>query len=186
MPWYEERDNRHPAVFFPDARDFWNWRQENRPLADEWEDGEAWAEVDNVRQFEGAPLAPVPNAHNGVMINLAEIPMGVQFGEIGAGIIVGNGAHAHNVVPAVNLHQVRDADGRWSWVPFEPKEREWEDLPILTRIKYLADQADAPIEFRQVMDYIHQIEKDYEDRWQEGYDIGYEDARNGERDRDDD
>lgn len=186
MPWFKEEDNKHPAVFFPDAHDFWDWRNQHRPLGD-WNDpGEIWDEVGNVRQFEGAPLAPLPNAHNGMMVNFGEIPMGVRLGEIGAGIVVGNGGHAHNVEPAINLHQVQDAAGRWNWVPFEPKEREWEDLPILMRIKYLSEQEAAPIEFRQVMDYIDQIEKDHADRWQEGYGIGYEDGENDQRNRDDD
>ena len=190
MPWFKEEDNKHPAVFFMNHNDFWNWRNEHRPLAGEWEDGEAWAEVDNVRQFEGAPLAPLPNAHNGVMINLAEIPMGVQFGEIGAGIIVGNGAHNHVVqldraaIP-VGIHGVGLNDWQWN-VPEQPKEKEWEDLPILMRIKYLSEQEAAPIEFRQVLDYLEQVRKDNDYRWQEGYDIGYEDGKNDQRNGDDD
>lgn len=162
MPWFVEEDNKHPAVYFPIPEDFWRWRNDHRPR--DGINGEIWDRARDDHQFDDAVLAPLQNG-------------GAMVVEPVEGFVV-----EVDVMPA-HEHQLHFLQADRFYVP---KEREWKDLPILTRIKYLADQEDAPIEFRQVLDYLEQVRKDNDYRWQEGYNVGYEDGKDEIRNRDDD
>ena len=187
MPWFKERNDLHPPVFFVNPNDFWNWRNAHRPMPalDNQEDnlGEVWEQDDRIH--DGARVEALLNAIQGV--KLVE-PVRPANPVLEIALPQAAAAHQHDII---GIPPNGYAPKPWlqPYEPIEPEEREWKYLSVEEKLEWLVAQEGADPFFKELLEWnkgLSDASDQYEKGRRDGWDDGYQARADEEHDRDDD